>query len=104
MYLLNHEDTDGTACCIHQFTFHYVSIKSELNGTSVHVEIVFTFHYVSIKSNPMIKIFRHVWYLHSTMYLLNLGIYIPFLKLTKFTFHYVSIKSGENRDMEVIYI
>ena len=32
------------------FTFHYVSIKSELNGTSVHVEIVFTFHYVSIKS------------------------------------------------------
>ena len=98
------------------FTFHYVSIKSPFKQAQLYLPHIFTFHYVSIKSNPMIKIFHLVWYLHSTMYLLNrythhhlicqrINLHSTMYLLNQlrrvmrafwlrtFTFHYVSIKS-----------
>ena len=52
MYLLNHEGFTVWITPM-EFTFHYVSIKSSLDGTTVHVEVLFTFHYVSIKSSNL---------------------------------------------------
>ena len=57
---------------IRKFTFHYVSIKSNSRHISDTVLSEFTFHYVSIKSRYIPTISAHpLWYLHSTMYLLN---------------------------------
>ncbi len=71
MYLLNREygwnDAGGAAA----FTFHYVSIKSKLDGEGVYTG-----------AN-----------LHSTMYLLNHKFWGQFVRSSIFTFHYVSIKS-----------
>ena len=53
------------------FTFHYVSIKSMVTGSTRYRRYAFTFHYVSIKSIIRIRIYRAHLYLHSTMYLLN---------------------------------
>ena len=55
-----------------KFTFHYVSIKSDLLSTLFRKRMRFTFHYVSIKSNAG-----------------SAGA----LTSAVFTFHYVSIKS-----------
>ena len=56
---------------MNKFTFHYVSIKSELGHRGVGGSRKFTFHYVSIKSGTQHKIFSRSPHLHSTMYLLN---------------------------------
>ena len=96
----------------------------------INNQTTFTFHYVSIKSNPAISVSAPDFYLHSTMYLLNLltrtqaKIQQPDLHstmyllnqfvsdklesiLSKFTFHYVSIKSykvAKRRKRSSIYI
>ena len=54
-----------------KFTFHYVSIKSNINKIYSVIESRFTFHYVSIKSIFDEFINAYYKYLHSTMYLLN---------------------------------
>ena len=77
-----------------RFTFHYVSIKSALFTFEFRATGIFTFHYVSIKSEISTVIKMQRSYLHSTMYLLNLRQSRQVAKLgTLFTFHYVSIKS-----------
>ena len=83
MYLLNHyisrqefEEFKN----LHS-TMYLLNLSAMINACTS--TIIFTFHYVSIKSLRCIP----------TLY-----------RLLRFTFHYVSIKSGENRDMEVIYI
>ena len=53
----------------------------------------FTFHYVSIKSDIKTKATISNVDLHSTMYLLNPNIVTSTVAATEFTFHYVSIKS-----------
>ena len=55
----------------------------------------FTFHYVSIKSEWVERDIKEKLHLHSTMYLLNPGFSEPVLLAIVFTFHYVSIKSIE---------
>ena len=57
-----------------EFTFHYVSIKSDALLMPLHMRHTFTFHYVSIKSSrrPRTR-----------------------TRKSRFTFHYVSIKSPE---------
>ena len=76
------------------FTFHYVSIKSKSRLITQTTTRLFTFHYVSIKSFSFIYGMCCNFNLHSTMYLLNLGLYITDCPIpAEFTFHYVSIKS-----------
>ena len=57
---------------------------------------IFTFHYVSIKSQNKQATDEVERNLHSTMYLLNLGMTTHITPLTTFTFHYVSIKSYQS--------
>ena len=99
-----------------KFTFHYVSIKSATQNGEVDSTNRFTFHYVSIKSKVIAHKELSPFYLHSTMYLLNLfeegngRVRCMYLHSTMyllnpksdnkvnlfssiFTFHYVSIKS-----------
>ena len=72
MYLLNRGASGAEVFYSVKFTFHYVSIKSDLRTTSgIRLE-QFTFHYVSIKSSAISAIGGGVDNLHSTMYLLNL--------------------------------
>ena len=59
------------------FTFHYVSIKSILFFKKSQKAFLFTFHYVSIKSGTCTHSPNSLFHLHSTMYLLNPGIYHP---------------------------
>ena len=49
MYLLNPKLGLNIAPYM-QFTFHYVSIKSDVEGVTSDDVSLFTFHYVSIKS------------------------------------------------------
>ena len=72
MYLLNPKAVEKENVSLDKFTFHYVSIKSEINAFHTASTRSFTFHYVSIKSKTAIIDVMHVIYLHSTMYLLNL--------------------------------
>ena len=53
------------------FTFHYVSIKSEITILNLLLKKKFTFHYVSIKSGKTETWKSYISNLHSTMYLLN---------------------------------
>ena len=59
----------------------------------------FTFHYVSIKSQITEKYNRVMTYLHSTMYLLNRNNVNNITGTMQFTFHYVSIKSNDYMNM-----
>ena len=76
-----------------QFTFHYVSINSvKTIGAGVQAA-TFTFHYVSINSCMLSILLDCILYLHSTMYLL-IRRRIENIQVTiTFTFHYVSINS-----------
>ena len=77
-----------------EFTFHYVSIKSDALLMPLHMRHTFTFHYVSIKSHRSWQEWAQHSDLHSTMYLLNLfSRLFKSITVDKFTFHYVSIKS-----------
>ena len=51
MYLLNLGEVEEKFI-LSEFTFHYVSIKSESLGKYNLYQKLFTFHYVSIKSDP----------------------------------------------------
>ena len=54
MYLLIPGQESATeASCI--FTFHYVSINSQLDNINVKTLIEFTFHYVSINSGSTLS-------------------------------------------------
>ena len=57
-----------------QFTFHYVSIKSQTQAETFTTTNAFTFHYVSIKSFAALAVSAIEADLHSTMYLLNLNL------------------------------
>ena len=72
MYLLNQKEV-GEGCDSFGFTFHYVSIKSFQLTKLVIINNQFTFHYVSIKSTTSCGLNPSDFYLHSTMYLLNLA-------------------------------
>ena len=72
MYLLNLTYVSNTFKSVLQFTFHYVSIKSNLVSVILLRLRQFTFHYVSIKSQTLDNPVRGRYDLHSTMYLLNL--------------------------------
>ena len=50
MYLLNLRSGTESNVRAYEFTFHYVSIKSEYNPQISLTVAEFTFHYVSIKS------------------------------------------------------
>ena len=57
---------------IRRFTFHYVSIKSNVIPVPLAMLMLFTFHYVSIKSGASAGDgLPALMNLHSTMYLLN---------------------------------
>ena len=72
MYLLNRQCQQISPGGRIAFTFHYVSIKSAHNTSDDSIVARFTFHYVSIKSiSHRLHLPQH-YYLHSTMYLLNL--------------------------------
>ena len=71
MYLLNHKEL-LTVSVGRQFTFHYVSIKSNKADNIDSKADTFTFHYVSIKSDKIVVRLDQSHNLHSTMYLLNL--------------------------------
>ena len=71
MFLLNPAFTISTARTLLQFTFHYVSIKSDGIWGSATDAALFTFHYVSIKSWNLLVLLLSVENLHSTMFLLN---------------------------------
>ena len=75
MYLLNPVETEIKSL-LESFTFHYVSIKSDVMAGNIGKIATFTFHYVSIKS--IFDEFINAYY-------------------RSFTFHYVSIKSTNNR-------
>ena len=98
------------------FTFHYVSINTEMFGNELSLAAVFTFHYVSINTeryqgygknvisftfhyvsiNTQFPILLSFWQhtLHSTMFLLILSPFGPCAPVSPFfTFHYVSINT-----------
>ena len=85
-----------------EFTFHYVSIKSWRSSCLMKWGLSFTFHYVSIKSVFGSGKTLDMTNLHSTMYLLNLGVSQRTRRFLRFTFHYVSIKS-EFKDYYIHY-
>ena len=70
MYLLNRL-TGLTADTSYTFTFHNVSIKSCSGLQAPSKQLYFTFHNVSIKSILRPLVYRCLFTLHSTMYLLN---------------------------------
>ena len=72
MYLLNHIRAGAGTNYKVKFTFHYVSIKSNVTGGNGGNGGSFTFHYVSIKSKSCACLCEELHHLHSTMYLLNL--------------------------------
>ena len=70
MYLLNPVETEIKSL-LESFTFHYVSIKSDVMAGNIGKIATFTFHYVSIKSGVALSTINSYIHLHSTMYLLN---------------------------------
>ena len=85
------------------FTFHNVSIKSQIADTAEEQKAFFTFHNVSIKSHHPYWYWRTFSPLHSTMYLLNRecgGRYCN--GYPGFTFHNVSIKSSVVPDGDTV--
>ena len=76
------------------FTFHYVSISTEVIDAVADMNASFTFHYVSISTNVYIEALLAVLHLHSTMYLFqHQSILINNIDELLFTFHYVSIST-----------
>ena len=69
MYLLNHIRAGAGTNYKVKFTFHYVSIKSNVTGGNGGNGGSFTFHYVSIKSKNDRSYHVGEAHLHSTMYL-----------------------------------
>ena len=57
-----------------EFTFHNVSINSELLLEFIGCFYLFTFHNVSINSIRQPEEYDHAFYLHSIMYLLIHGV------------------------------
>ena len=56
--------------CRSEFTFHNVSINSNVCPSVAFVIKKFTFHNVSINSEDELEPYKHKWHLHSTMFLL----------------------------------
>ena len=76
------------------FTFHYVSIKSEMLWAKLNAEIEFTFHYVSIKSGVSgAKDATIQGFTFHYVSIKSKAAGVSASKVTLFTFHYVSIKS-----------
>ena len=71
MYLLKQTGIEPAPALFCLFTFHYVSIKTNLSFISLTDKEEFTFHYVSIKTNVYHYDAKNHKYLHSTMYLLK---------------------------------
>ena len=72
MYLLK-QDRDGAGGHrLQEFTFHHVSIKTNLRKIAIPAPTTFTFHHVSIKTS--LALHQHTSHnqnSHSTMYLLK---------------------------------
>ena len=77
MYLLKRATPAVKTTPFSNFTFHYVSIKTNFSLTSCFHLSRFTFHYVSIKTDNRVYLIKMYATLHSTMYLLKLKWLLP---------------------------
>ena len=100
MYLLNllTSAIKGDALGNLHSTMYLLNLWAQIHDVLV---FLFTFHYVSIKSPSTAFALMKYTYLHSTMYLLNRGVFWEDGRRNRiFTFHYVSIKSRMNEGLK----